>query len=137
MYNEIMDGVAKNLNELFPEAEIGTVPKGEGLDKPYFEVGLLETSEKPVNGQRYFRIISLYIKYYGPDSGNMARDRNLVLDVLMDSLEYITLENGSLIRGSSRSGNNEKDFLNFMVNYQIYILKTEEPDESMEDIKLQ
>jgi len=137
MYNEIMDGVVKKLNELFPEAVIGTVPMGEGLDKPYFEVGLLETSEKPVNSQRYLRLISLYIKYYGPDSEQMSRDRNLVLDVLMDRMEYITLDNGSLIRGSSRSGNNEKDFLNVLVSYQIYILKTEEPDESMEDIKLQ
>ncbi|WP_312503747.1 phage tail terminator family protein [Lacrimispora sp.] len=136
MYNEIVDGVMKRLKELFPEARIGTIPLGEEIDEPYFEVGLLETFEKPVNGQRYFRSISMYVKYYNQDSEQQLRDRNLVLDVLMDRLECITLENNSLIRGSSRRGKIEGDALIFQVDYQVYILKNGESEEFMEDMKL-
>ena len=136
MYNEIMDGVIKRLKELFPEARISSNPFGEGIVEPYFEVGILETFEKPVNGQRYFRSISMYVSYYCQDSELPSRDRNLVLDVLMDKLEYITLENGSLIRGSSRKGKYEGEALNFLVDYQVYILKNRESEEVMEDIKV-
>ncbi|WP_186422813.1 phage tail terminator family protein [Lacrimispora celerecrescens] len=136
MYNEIMDGVIKRLKELFPEARIDTNPFGEGISEPYFEVGLLETSEKPVNGQRYFRSISMYVTYNCQNSEQPSRDRNLVLDVLMDKLEYVTLENGSLIRGSSRKGKREGEAINFLVDYQVYILKNGESEEFMDDIKL-
>ncbi len=136
MYNEIMDGVMKKLKELFPEARIGTIPLGEGIAEPYFEVGFLETLEKPVNSYRYFRSVSAYVKYYCQDSEQRLKDRNRVLDILMDKLEYITLEDGSFIRGSSRRGKYEEDALNFLVDYQIHIFKTGEQEESMEDMKL-
>ncbi len=137
MYNEIMDAVTRKLNEIFPEAEIGTNPLGEGIEKPYFEVGLLESSEKPVNGQRYFRSIRMYVKYCQQNSDQLSRDLNLVLESLMDKLEYISLIGGSIIRGCSRSGKIEGGILNFLVDYHVYILKTGEPEESMEEIKLQ
>lgn len=136
MYNEIVSGVMGRLKELFPEARIGTIPLGEGISEPYFEVGLLETLEEPVNGRRYFRSVSMYVKYYCQDSEQQLKDRNFVLDVLMDRLEDITLEDGSLIRGISRRGKYERDALNFLVDYQIYILKDGESEESMEDMKL-
>lgn len=136
MYNEMMNAVKKKLGELFPESEIGSKPLGEGMDKPYFEAGLLETSEKPVNGQRYFRSISMYVNYYQPDEEQPSADYYLVLETLMDELEYISLEDGSLIRGSSRKGKNEGGILNFLVDYHVYIVKTREPEESMEEIKL-
>lgn len=136
MYNEIAEGVMRRLKEIFPEAGIGTIPLEEGTAKSYFEVGFLETSEKPVNGRRYFRSVSVYVKYYCQDSEQRLKDRNLVLDVLMDELEYVTLEDGSLIRGSSRRGKYEEDALNFLADYQVYTLKTGEPQESMEDIKI-
>ncbi|WP_024346918.1 phage tail terminator family protein [Lacrimispora indolis] len=136
MYNEIMEGILKRLRELFPETRIGTIPLGEGIAEPYFEVGFLETSEKPVNGQRYFRSVSVYVKYYCQDPEQRLKDRNLVLEILMDKLEYITLEDGSLIRGSSRKGKYEEAALNFLVDYQVYILKARESQESMEDIKI-
>lgn len=136
MYNEIMEGVLKRLRELFPEARIGTIPFGEGIAEPYFEVGFLETSEKTVNGQRYFRSVSVYVKYYCQDSEQKLKDRNLVLEVLMDKLEYITLEDGSLIRGSSRKGKYEEAALNFLVDYQVHILKARELQESMDDMKI-
>lgn len=136
MYNEIIAGIMKQLKDLFPEAGIGTIPLEEGITKPYFEVGLLETYEKPVNGQRYFRSVSMYVNYYGPDSQHSITDRNQVLDVLMDKLEYVTLDNGSLIRGTNRRGKNEGNVLSFQVEYQVHILKPGEPKNSMEDIKL-
>ncbi|WP_077611993.1 phage tail terminator family protein [Clostridium sp. Marseille-P2415] len=136
MYNEIMVAVVGTLKELFPEAEIGTNTWGDGIEKPYFEVGLLETSEKSVNGRRYFRSINMYVKYYPQNSQLRSSDLNLVLDILMDKLEYLSLENGSLIRGSSRSGKNEGGILNFLVDYHVYFIKTNEPEESMEEIRL-
>lgn len=136
MYNEILDAVMKKLGDLFPETKVSADPLGEGEIGPYFEVRITQAEEKPVNGNRYLRNISISIMYHPEGSQDAFRERNNVLDALMDNLEYITTTDGSLIRGSMRTAKNEERYLNFLTEYQIHVLKSAKAEESMEDIEL-
>lgn len=134
MYNQIMNAIASKLEELFPEAAITVVPLNGEPEAPCFEVRLLETLEKPLNGRRYLRSVGMGVKYFQPDSQEKSRNMNQVLGVLMDRMECISLENGSCIRGSNRSGKNEDGVLNFRVDYQVFVSKAEEPEDPMEEV---
>ncbi|WP_394523019.1 phage tail terminator family protein [Lacrimispora sp. JR3] len=136
MYNEILDGIVKKLQDLFPEMEIMIDPLREGEGKPCFHVGITKSEEQPVNGNRYFRSIGVSIKYYPKEPGNASREMNQVLAVLMDEFEYVLAESGSTFKGSSRNGTIEGGVLYFQVDYQIYILKSHETEQSMENMKL-
>lgn len=136
MYNEIVAAVMKKLGDLFPEAKIAAEPLGEGEIGPYFEVRITGAEEKPVNGKRYLRSISISILYTPKESQHPFRDRYQVLEVLMDNLEYITAEDGSSIRGSMRTVKNEEGYLSFLTDYQLYVLKSAKAEETMEGIKL-
>ena len=136
MHNEILDAVMKKLGDLFPETKVSADPLGEGELSPYFEVRITDSEEKPVNGNRYLRNISISIMYHPKDSQDAFRERNNVLDALMDNLEYISTADGSLIRGSMRTAKNEERYLNFLTEYQIHVLKSAKAEESMEDIEL-
>jgi hypothetical protein len=136
MYNEIMEGIVKKLQVLFPEIETVINPLGEGEEKPCFQVGIINSEEQPVNGSRYFRSIGVSVKYYPKEPENASREIYHVLDVLMDEFEYVIAEDGSSFRGSSRNGKNEGGVLDFQVDYQIYILKSDKTDEAMENMQL-
>lgn len=136
MYNKILDAVMKKLGDLFPEAQITADPLGMERKLPCFEVSITQAEEKPVTGNRYFRSVSISIMYYPKDSEYVSRDRNQVLDTLMDNLEYITAADGSIIRGSMRTGKSQEEALTFQTDYEMYVLKSSKSEDSMEDIKL-
>lgn len=136
MYKELLNAMIKKLEELFPKARIRTTPMEEGIMEPYFQVGILESTEKHVNGQRYLRSISMYADYDPKNSEQPFMDINLVLGVLMDELEFLSLEDGSLLRGSNRKGKNKEGILHFLVDFDVYILKTKELEASMGDLNL-
>lgn len=136
MYNEILDGIVKKLQVLFPETETFINPLGEGESKPCFQVGITKSEEQPVNGNRYFRSIGVSVKYYPKEPETASREMNQVLDVLMDEFEYVIAESGSSFKGSSRNGTIEGGVLDFQVDYQIYILKSHTTEQSMENMKL-
>jgi hypothetical protein len=126
----------KKLGELFPVAQITADPLGAGKLTPCFEVSVTQAEEKPVNGNRYFRSVSISIMYYPKESQYASRERNEVLDTLMDNLEYIKSADGSIIRGSMRTAKSQEEALNFQTDYEMYVLKSSKSEDSMEDIKL-
>lgn len=136
MYNEILDGIVKKLQVLFPEMETVIDSLGEGERKPCFQAGITKSEEQPVNGNRYFRSIGVSVKYYPKEPENASREMNQVLDVLMDEFEYVIAENGSSFKGSSRNATMEGGVLDFRADYQIYILKSHTTEQSMENLKL-
>jgi hypothetical protein len=136
VYNEILDAVRKKLGDLFPETKVSADPLEEGETAPYFRVRITEAEEKLLNGSRYLRNISISIMYYSEESQDAFRERNNVLNVLMDNLEYITFADGSSIRGSMRTAKNEEKYMDFFTEYQTYVLKSSKSEDSMEDIKL-
>ena len=134
MYNDIMDAVTRKLDSLFPETTVYTSKVDQGLTEPCFFVGFLEPSENTLLGQRYFRSTGMYIQYMPGEMEQPARELNRVLDVLMESMEYIPLDDGYLMRGTRRSGESRDGVLSFFVNYDQFGLRTGKMEESMENI---
>lgn len=136
MLNDIMDAVTRRLNELFGDGyEIYTDAVEQGLKEPCFFVQFLEPSEKPMIGQRYYREAAMCIQYFPEDLPQSSRELNRVADILMDGLEYITLGDGSLLRGTGRSHRTEEGILLFFVSYNMFVLKMKPEREPMEGLQ--
>lgn len=134
MYNDIMDAVTRKLDTLFPEATVYTSKVDQGLIEPCFFVGFLEPSEKPLLGQRYLRSTGMYIQYMPEEMERPTRELNRVLEILMESMEYLSLADGSLMRGTRRSGVSRDGILSFFVNYDRFGLRTGKTEEAMDNI---
>lgn len=134
MYQTVVDGVIKKLNEQFPKIQTVIAPCKYELDSPYFEVGISEAIEKPVNGQRYLRIMNVFVNYY-LKSGQSSLSYYQVLSDLMNHLELLSLDDGTLLKGSSRMGTLEKECFKFLVVYQKYFIKDQKKEDLMEEIK--
>lgn len=136
MYNDIMDAVTRKLDLLFPETTVYTSGVEQGLIEPCFFVGFLEPSERPLLGHRYFCSTGMSIQYLPGEVEQPARELNGVMEILMDSLEYLTLPDGSLMRGTKRSGELRDASLTFFVNYDRFKMRTGKTEAPMENIKI-
>ncbi len=134
MYNDIMDAVTRKLDALFPEITVYTNGVEQGLIEPCFFVGLLEPSEKPLLGHRYFRSTGVSIQYLPGEVEQPARELNRALDILIESMEYLSLADGSLMRGTKRSGEPRDGVLNFFVDYDRFGMRTGNTEDPMENI---
>lgn len=140
MYNDILDAITRRLNELFGDGcEIYTDPVKQGLKEPCFFVQFLEPTEKPMMGQRYFRETGIVIQYLPGEPAQLLRGMNWATEILMDGMEYITLADGSRLRGTGRSArpNLEDGVLTFFVSYNLYIIKTKQEADTMETIEIE
>lgn len=138
MYNEIMDAVTRRLYEVFGDGcEIYTDAVEQGLKEPCFFVRFLEPSEKPMIGRRYYRQTDMLIQYLPGKPEQLRRELNQVSEALMDGMEYITLANGSLVRGTGRSYRTEDGILNFFVSYNLFILKEQSAEEPMKTMEIE
>lgn len=137
MLNEIMDGVTKRLDDIFPDCQIYTDAVSQGLLEPCFFVQLLEPSENPMIGNRAFRQTGVCIQFLPGDVDQPSRERNRVVEDLMNGMEYIQLTDGSLLRGTGRNCRTEEGVLHFFVNYNAYIYKRKQPKEPMGTIEIE
>lgn len=134
MYNDIMDAVTRKLDTLFPEVTIYTSKVEQGLTEPCFFVGFLEPLERSLLGQRYFCGTGMSIQYMPGEIEQPNRELNRVLDKLMESMEYLHAVDGTVMRGTKRTGETKDGVLNFFVNYDRFGLRTGKVEESMENI---
>ena len=138
MLNDIMDAVTRRLNELFGDGyEIYTDAVEQGLKEPCFFVQFLEPSEKPMIGRRYYRETAMCIQHLPGDTVQPSRELNRVADILMDGMEYVTLANGDLLRGTGRSHRTEDGVLSFLVSYNMFVLKQPAGEDPMESIEFE
>lgn len=139
MYNDILDAITRRLDELFGDGcEIYTDPVRQGLKEPCFFVQFLEPTEKQVIGPRYFRETAVAIQYFPEKMPQTLREMNRVAEILMDGMEYITLADGSLLRGTGRSARPdlEERVLTFVVSYNTFIVKQKKQEAVMEAINV-
>lgn len=139
MLNDILDAITNKLDELFPDNPVYTDAVEQDLVEPCFFVQFLEPSEKPMIGQRYYRETAVSIQYLPGDTREVLRELNRVADILMDGMEYITLEDGSLLRGTGRLArpDMEERILTFLVNYNMFVIRQKPKEEPMKDIMTQ
>lgn len=136
MYSQIVDSVIGKLKIIFPEKKIVSGPIKEGEKESCIATGISQVSEKCVNGKRYCCTIELFVNYEPMDTEQSYQGQYHVLELLMEHLEFVSMENGVSIGSVGRNGKFENGKLIFQAEYQMFFLKNKGEDMSMEDMKL-
>lgn len=136
MIDLIMDGISAKLNEVFGEGyEIyGDTDVVQGLKEPCFFIAILNPSQTQKLGKRCQRRHPFNIQYFPAVSGDNMELQAVASDCF-DALEYITLPNGDMLRGSQMSYEIVDGVLNFRVNYDMFLTKPTKQD-NMETISV-
>lgn len=105
----------------------------QGFCEPCFFIQCLSQSEEDKLSERFLVQHSFVISYF-PKKGNAECWQ--VQKRLQYLLYYITLEEGSLLRGTNRKGSITEGVLQFFVNYDFPMKYRVKPDEKMEVLKV-
>jgi hypothetical protein len=131
MVGEIIAGVSIKLNQVFgDDYEIYVNEVKQGLQEPCFFIKCLNINQDKVIGNRYFRSQPFDIHYFPERKENS--ELFIMAEKLFDELEYITLENGDLLRGSKMNIETVDGILHFFVNYDLYVLREQVKEGPME-----
>ena len=123
MGNDIVEGIAFRLGELFPGIEVHRDEIAQGFDAPCFFILPLSMTQTAKLGNRYFRRYSFDVHYF--PRGELSADVQVVADTLLMGLEYI-LVGDSLVRAARTEYEVHDDVLHFMVDYDVFILRERE-----------
>ena len=135
MINKIIDGISISLNAEFGENyKIYTESIEQGLKEPCFFITCLNPTTELFLGKRYFRTNQFCIQYF-PETNEKQRECNGVAERMLQCLEYITIYGEDKpIMGTKMKYEVVDGVLNFFVNYDCFIRKTEQqtPMESLQ-----
>lgn len=134
MVNKLIDGISIKLNQVFGDKKRiydGSVE--QGLKEPCFLITILNSSQTQKIGLRYFRQHSFDIHYFPSIRDDNNELQGMGSD-LFDALEYVTIENGDLVRGTKMNYEVVDGVLHFFVNYNMFVTKIEVPEDSMETL---
>lgn len=121
MLNEIVNAIGLKLSENFEGIDVHREELEQGFKEPCFFIDLLNPSEKQIVGNRYLRSYLFDITYFPKDK--KAQEIFETLDKLYTVLEYIKLDDGTLVRGNDRNSREEDKVLHFFVTYEMFIYK--------------
>lgn len=139
MLNAIMDAVTQKLDELFgDEYTIYKDTVDQGLTEPCFFVQFLEPSQKQMIGRRYLRKTDMSIQYLPKETSETLRELNRAAEILMDGMEYITLSDGSVLRGTGLSAKPDQEtrVLTFLVSYNVFVYRQQGTGETMDGLEV-
>lgn len=135
MVNDLIDGISIKLNQVFGDDVriYGDEDVKQGLTEPCFFIAVLNPSQNNVIGTRSFRQNPFDIHYFPAVQGSNEELQGKASE-LYDALEYITLINGDVVRGTKMNYEIIGGVLHFFVNYNMFIRKVEVPEDSMETL---
>ena len=135
MIKEIVEAITAALDAATDgKCEIYTEDVAQGLEEPCFFVKQLEVVNNRRLGSRVKRKYPFDILYFPRDSDTKKYEMYEMEDVLQDSMEYITLANGNLLRASDISSEIVDDVLHVYVSYSV-TLDAPKQSTSMEELK--
>ena len=134
MLPDLIDAISIKLNESFPGVPIYSESVLQSLTPPCFFIGVLNPSQQQQLGTRYFRRHPFDVHYF-PAADNKA-EMYTTADTLCAALEYVTLANGDILRGSEVHWEIVDGVLHFFVNYDVFVRKEITPEENMGDITI-
>lgn len=108
----------------------------QDLKEPCFFITLLDSATKIIVGNRYEKRNKMCIQYF-PESSKPKNECNEVAERMMLCLEYIEGEDGGFLHGTDMHYQVTDGILNFFVNYNFHVFKTEAKPERMYDLTLQ
>lgn len=126
MLDKIVDGISEKLNSVFgDDYKIYTESVKQGLKEPCFFIQLVSPVNKSLLGERSLRENLFCIQYLPSNKNEPKAECYRVQDDLYLALEYITVD-GGLQRGIKMRGEFADGILNFFVNYNMFVKKTDE-----------
>lgn len=135
MINSIIEAISISLNEEFGDGyETHMEEIKQGLKEPCFFITCLNPTTELFLGKRYFRTNQFCIQYF-PETNEKQRECNGVAERMLQCLEYITIYGEDKpIMGTKMKYKVVDGVLNFFVNYDCFIRKTEQqtPMESLQ-----
>lgn len=136
MINATIEAISIALGEEFGDRyEIHMEDIEQGLKEPCFFISCTDPSERLFLGKRYLRDGQFCIQYF-PESCEKNRECNCVAERMKKCLEYVTLKGEDRpIRGSKMKHGIVSGVLNFFVDYDFFVYKTED-QASMETMKI-
>ena len=132
MLNEIVNGIGLKLSKSFNGIDIHKEELEQGFEEPCFFIDLLNPSEKQIIGNRYLRSYLFDVVYFPKKKS--SEEIFEVLDKLYSVLEYIGLDDGTLIRGIERNSREEDRILHFFITYEMFIYKLDEEKPKMKKL---
>lgn len=121
MLNEIVNAISLKLSESFEGIDVHVNELEQGFKEPCFFIDLLNPSEKQIVGNRYLRSYLFDIAYFSRNNSQVEIFD--ALDKMHNVLEYIKLEDGTLMRGLNRNTMEEDNVLHYFVTYEMFIYK--------------
>jgi hypothetical protein len=134
MLNSIISGICTKLNEAFgDDYTIYKEQVAQGLKEPCFFVQIVEPTNTQQLGNRYFRENLFCIQYFPISENAPIAECLSVQDDLFLALEYIMVGE-DLQRGEKMRGEFSDGVLNFFVEFNMFVYKTEDLD-PMEELE--
>jgi hypothetical protein len=131
---ELIDAIAKALFQEFgSDYEIYTEKVEQGLQEPCFLIRCLNPTKNVFLGRCYKRTNQFAIQYI-PSTDEAIEECNNVMERLFECLENVILSERP-IHGKELNGEINDGILTFTVNYDGFVLKTEE-QYNMEDLDI-
>lgn len=132
--NTLITSISLKINEIFGDSHKIYVQNVEqGMEKPCFFINFLDGEENSQGGieiKSYLDILHFDI------TGFAENDNRRTLNDMADKLyylEYITLEDGVLLRADKLKPKIQDNVLHFFIDYKIFINKNREKSESMDN----
>ncbi len=137
MYNNILDGAAARLGEHFPGITIYTDTPEQGLIRPCFFIRISGGSQKPMIGRRVLCRTTVNVQYHPEKTAETARELNRAADSLVQVMEYITLEDGSVLHGTDMKQDFTEGQLDFSAGYNRFVIRPGAEEEAMDALETQ
>ena len=127
MINAIIEAISISLNvEFGDDYEIHMEEIKQGLKEPCFFIACLNPTTEQFLGKRYQCTNQFCVQYF-PKTADKRRECTDVAERMIWCLEYITLDGDTKpIRGAKMRYEIVDGVLNFFVNYDLFILRSEE-----------
>ena len=134
--NEVIKGIASKLHKLTKYPVYVDVKKNHVVF-PCFYLKQLDQSQELSVGNRYWQEHSFDI-WFMPNAADEVSDVREEIHKMAEAffveLEYITLSDGSVIRGTDMHYRTTDGALHFFVSYNLFILKEQEKAEKMQSL---
>jgi hypothetical protein len=129
MVTDIVTGISRKINNIFGDDYLilGDEDLEQNLVTPAFFIMSLNIQRNQIVGQRYRGNHSFDIHYFPVDKNNNIEMQS-VGDKLTCGLEYITLLNDDLLRGTEMSYSINDGVLHFFVSFNMTLIRYVEHD---------
>lgn len=138
--NKVIEGISLKINKLFGDKyEIYDDNTEQGMNKPCFFINFLDGEEsRQIGLEKNSYLDTLHIDVTGYEVDDDRNKLNEMADKLY-SLEYILLEDNTLLRADSLKPKISDGVLHFFIDYRIFVDKEKENAQAlnkMENIQL-